>query len=77
MLVSQGATDDRHIIPLRADVNAGTMDAIFPYNMQALIRQNAVTTAAIKTASAKGALRQCSCRVTFLLSLVVKLKRAV
>jgi len=58
MLIRQWTTNDGHIVSMCADVNASAVHTKFPYDMQTLISQDAVTAASIEAAPAKGAFLQ-------------------
>lgn len=54
MLVRQWTTDDRDIVAMGADVDAGAMHPILPDYVEALIGQDAVSTPAIEAPPAEG-----------------------
>jgi len=56
MLIRQRTTNDRDIVPMGANVNAGPMHPIFPDDVEALIGQDAVATSAIEAPAAEGTL---------------------
>lgn len=77
MLFGQWATNDRHVVAVRANVNGRAVHSIFAYNMQTLIGHNTIAAASIKAAPAKCSLLKRSFRSRTQLVVIVEFQGAL